>query len=482
MLSIKQLKTAKSSSTELLEKNLLLSAMPDTVLAQLMNTSIVPISADLADDQEDYLYEETAVLTKDTTESHSLHSGVLGETVDVLSKSVRVHLAVAKNVIVPKVDEMAGKLDAFIEATKVISPTAGFDIVSKTLPEIMSVELLTSEIDKFEDRTVLKPDIKVKLDGLEVEDIVKLMLTGSSTLDEKILELVSVVGEDTVKDLYYSFFTVEFTETIYSYSQIDSLNAYDKLNYSLVIYLLARKLVNDVQEAKDWNVDLNVYTKTLSQLVDYSGSLVHATSLNIARLIRTKQLIIRKTDGKKSVIVNGPVYQEWLKNGGKPEILLGVIVDGDVCTSVASIDKRSDEYLKIWNSYITFKSSELSNQLLRDVKDYLKSLYLEMCKERDAIETDYMDNNKFYKDNSSDALDAFILDLKTSDLNDTYAISLILIAKIRFYYTSAYSILSDMREAALINPDIAPREAALLAAINYVSDYISNQIATKSWV
>lgn len=482
MLSTKLLNIARSSGSEVLEKNLLLSAKPDTILSQLMNASIIPIYPDLADDQEDYLYEETVSLTTDTAESPSIHSGVLGEAVDVLSRSVSAHLSVAKNIIVPKVDEMSTKLDEFITANKVKDPASGFDIVPKTIPMVMSVDLLANEVDKFEGRSILDPDIKTRLNSLSIEEIIKLMLTGSSTLDEQVLELISVVGEDTVSDLYHSFFTTEPVDVVYSCSKLASLDAYDKLNYSLVIYLLARKLVNDVQEAKDWNVDLNVYTKALSQLVDYSGAMVHSAATNAARLIRTKQLIIRKGNDRKTIVVNGPVYEEWLKSGGKPEILLGVIVNDSTSTSVVSIDKEADSFLKVWNSYVSFKSSDLSNQLLRDVKDYIKSLYLEMAKDVCDLEKEYIDNNTSYLYNSLDRLNTLILDLKASDLTDTYALSLVIIAKIRFYYTSSYSILSDMREASIVNPDITPREAALLAAINYVSDYISDQISAKPWV
>lgn len=51
-----------------------------------------------------------------------------------------------------------------------------------------------------------------------------------------------------------------------------------------------------------------------------------------------------------------------------------------------------------------------------------------------------------------------------------------IITRSRFYFTDAEMVLSYMEQAAAINPSIQPSEAALLAVIEYVADYLADQM------
>jgi hypothetical protein len=61
-------------------------------------------------------------------------------------------------------------------------------------------------------------------------------------------------------------------------------------------------------------------------------------------------------------------------------------------------------------------------------------------------------------------------------------LALHIICQCRFYYTEAEFILSEIEEIGKQNPGIDVREAALIATINYLVDYLCDQITTDTQV
>jgi hypothetical protein len=66
--------------------------------------------------------------------------------------------------------------------------------------------------------------------------------------------------------------------------------------------------------------------------------------------------------------------------------------------------------------------------------------------------------------------------LKLHDLDLVAELALNLMARARFYFTAGYQILSGIEQATKLNPNLDPREAALVSAVNYVTDYLADQI------
>jgi hypothetical protein len=74
-------------------------------------------------------------------------------------------------------------------------------------------------------------------------------------------------------------------------------------------------------------------------------------------------------------------------------------------------------------------------------------------------------------------LESEIDKLSIKDMDDYIGVSLKAIAKCRFFYTSSYNILDDINKIGMVNQEVDVREAALLATINYITDYLTNQLS-----
>ena len=92
------------------------------------------------------------------------------------------------------------------------------------------------------------------------------------------------------------------------------------------------------------------------------------------------------------------------------------------------------------------------------------------------LEQEYSKDHVNFRAQVGERLKAEIEHLSHRIMEDLDHTALHLIAKTRFYFTSAYSILSEMDNVSKENADIDPREAGLLSVIKYLAEYFEAQI------
>ena len=69
--------------------------------------------------------------------------------------------------------------------------------------------------------------------------------------------------------------------------------------------------------------------------------------------------------------------------------------------------------------------------------------------------------------------------VKFTDMDCIDSVCCRLLTRARYYYTSAEKILSDIEAITKDKPQLPVKEAALFATINYVVDYVTDQIQKK---
>jgi hypothetical protein len=259
----------------------------------------------------------------------------------------------------------------------------------------------------------------------------------------------------------------------YNYNDVGALNGFAKADVALAILLFARKISSEIQPS---NMELSKYQSMCSQYVEYGSTLLIDALNKVNLAIRTKALIIEKNSFKLEVSVNGEVYPQWLQSGGTPEVILGALISEGSGFTQSLIDEKRDEYLRAWNSYCLFFRTREMNNSFTYAKNFIDNLFLTGLRSLHASEEEIAKTNSTFQENIIAKAKVYLESIKPDDLKDPYNIALILIAGIRFSYTSSYQILNDINEAGKINPNADVREAALLAVINYVSDFVADQI------
>lgn len=458
-------------TSELEALNVTLMARPGTVLGEL-----VRLSAPITTDESNVLMSVMQV-TADSVDDVSPHSLELNGIVDDLSKVVTSHIAFVRNDVKPLFVSFAETLKCQMESASANDPSSQFNIVKLYLPELLKDESFLDSLSVYEKRPVLTPSSKISFDVKTHEELVSMLTTGHDRTNKLLGEWLSNLPEDELEKVWYSFFCLNTNPNgigLYDYGVIGAMNYYQKASIGLLVYLFSKYLLVNV-DSKD-NVNLTTYKDVVTQLRDYAGSLIYSSIIPIAGLNKNKILVLSNNSAKKELLVNGDIYTEWLEAGGEPETLLGLIVSGERLSSTVMIDQKSQDLKRQWNSFCSYNSVYQENRKFDNFKSAVKLIFNNSLNESCKVEEDYKLKNPEYISTVKKLVDQEVDSFKISDMNDIETVALRIVAKCRFYYTGAFDILSDIINAARHNPDVDPREAALLATINYITDYLSDQI------
>jgi hypothetical protein len=473
---------ALSVAGELAEQGKVLAAKPNTPVHELVRFCSPGIDYKIENEDSvtgfGYFLENTTSNTIDENKSilSSNHSLELDGYVNDLSKLVTQHISLAKNVVKPLVVEYAEDLKNYLETHKAPSPSSKFEIIALKAPELLSDDSFLDSVNNYKQKSVLTPDNgkTLALENKSKEELISLCSTGRDRTDELVKLWLSRQSEEFLSDVWVSFFTkLTPVGKFYSYENINSLNAYEAADIALAIYLLSKKIYDDVQTSVD---SLQVYQTKVAQLRDYAGALLVFNINKIGLFEKAKTLVIEFSPVTYKAKVNGALYSEWIKTGGSAEVILGMLVSNSNVSSLTLIDQKSKDYVNSWNSYVMFHEANESNKMFDYFKDYLMISLDRSLNDLQDVEKDLFAKNNSFISTIKKLADKEIEQLRTSDIEDVYDVALKIIAKARFYYTSSYSILSDINEAGKKNPNVDVREAALLAAINYMGDYLAYQI------
>lgn len=473
MLRKSALFSVKALSESLQGKGIVLSTSTNSELSELVRMSAPVFNFNVNSDVP-MPYEEFANIISIGTQDESdcsEHTLQLNALTEQLGSLVTSHIFYAKNVVRPLVVKFAEALQQYKENSKGIDASTMFDVKVENLPEIMMDSSFLGTLEYYDGKSILVPSKSINLEMKSEEDIRAMMLTGSSRVDNLINEWLLTLPSTFASDIWTQFFVTGSG----SFNLTQSVYQYQAARESLAVLLLSNKLFAEVAAGR--NESLGSYKSVVDEYREWAGALLSVSLKKIATSIKVKQLVLAiQNDGKK-IVLNGIVYNEWLQEGGKPEIILGLATTGQFISQRSAIDEKAKEYESAWYSYCSYFKTIEANKVFQNFKDQLLHLFSVSYNEQDETEKEYLLKNPNVAQVSLDLFKAEVDSLKPNDMNDVFGLALCAIAKCRFGYTSAYQILNDINEVGKANPNIDVREAALLAAINYLSCYVANQIS-----
>lgn len=463
-------------------KGVIITPVAGTPLADLVNMTNNAVSVlnsgyveSMSPGEE--LSANAAMLEVATTGSGgtlSTHDRSIDCYVPELAKAVASHISFAKNIVAPVVLQMADEVKKTIDYTAPASSEFCISVVD--LPAPMQNNTFEESVSKYTGKTLFKPERDLTLGEQTAEGILELIKTGSKVNDADIEIWYAGISADIVMCVWnnvFRDFKVSSPSVVKDVVEIckDTTTGIDS---SLLIFLIARKLYDEVPD--NTGMTLAVYKDVVSQLRDYSGTMLGNEYIRYNASVRNGTLIINTSTTKKHINVNGAVYREWLKTGGSNEVILGMIVSNTPFYSCALIDKESARFLAAWNTYEQYSNTASRNNNFNKFKQALRICFANGFSNLTDVEKDLKEEkpDMFGKINEffTEELDK----IRTSDMLDIHSECLKLVCRSRFYYTDAEKILQGINDAVKMNPSINIRDAAAMATCEYVFDYVSDQM------
>jgi hypothetical protein len=492
MLHAETFEIVRGLSQSWSERQLTAVPQPNSVLAELVRVSTPPTTV-VIDRPTEYTDEQyiqgTAAdsvwATTGSMEMPSEHTRSMDAMIRDISAAVTAHISNARNIIMPLVVECAEGIIHQRQEHGSLDPARAFNVITMSIPDILKDDFFLDAIAQYRDRSPLTPDAALALPMMSADDLIEMLSTGESRTDGIITEWYHGIDPGLLLKIWTNFFTSSPVDTSVidgipshmlssSIGCMEGLNVYDQATVALLTYLLARHISMSVLES---NMTLAQYRKIVQQYQEYAGAVLAKCVKKMSLFNTSGQMVIDIDQARKTIRVNADVYSPWIAEGGSPEVILGLLVSGERVYQASLIDQKRDRYIAAWHSYYTFARSSESKQYLHSMHGYLKMTFGRMYEHLTELEEQYVATHPKAAAVISELAEHYIHSVSLKDLEDPYYVALHLIAGCRFHYTSGYEILADMHEAATVNPNIDPREAALLASITYISDYLAAQMS-----
>jgi hypothetical protein len=459
------------------KKGLQINPVPGTPLAELVRAtnSTVDVSCgtgNVLDNEFSSLLGCNIETLTSGGDIITTHDGIVDSFITDIATAVKQHISFAKNVVKPIVVDMAEKTIEFLKEQP--DPAAEMQVVVKSFPKPMTNAGFETSINKYDGVANITPDIQITGGEMTGAALLELMKTGSKDFDSDIGEWFVNYGEVNACLLWDNLFRKPGdvkTETVFGFDEIRTANSVDDF---LAIHLLARKLYDEVPE--NIAMENKVFKNAVAQYRDWSGAALFAHYAKYNSSIKLKTLVVGLDDRAKKITVNEPVYKAWLETGGNNEVLLGLLISGQLVFAQSLIDDRKEEFLSKWNTYLAFKRTASKNQVFNQFKDVLTIVFADEMKSFREEEQEFVNSNPDYTTSVTRKFKEQIDSLIFKDMEDVYSTCLKLVCRARFFYTDAEDILVGINEAVAANPKIDIREAALLSTIEYVCDYVCNQL------
>ena len=487
MISQEIAQSAIQIAEEFDRRGLRIVTHPDAPLATLVAASSVALvaSQSVATPAEDLnrAYEPAAAaiaadssIASVISPDSSVHDQELDAAVTDIAEAVSSHLSFAKNTVKPLVKELATSVAAALAAYPE-SATFNPSVVKIDLPQPMLNPAMEEAISEYRENTYVPVTMHMNLPPQDAASVIENLKTGSASADGDIAVWVGKLGEDFFRKVWSTIFTNEIVETVVNFDTLvaDKLNGSD---YALAVYLLSKRLMDS--PPADSGYSLPQYRKEMGELLEQSAIRLSHAYEKRALDIKTQLLILSYTN--ENVYVVAPVYEDWMAAGGNNAVLFGNILSDRPALFVPALAEKSVEYLDMWERQNRMLTTTVVNRRFVEAKSTLKFKAQELIANNiEACFGGYASEQvlTFHTPEvvlAVEKISSYVDALEQEDLKDIWKVCTELVAKNIFYYTDSYKILLGIEQACKDNPGIDVSEAALLSTIEYVTDYVADQL------
>lgn len=469
----KTIKTAIPYAQELEQSRIALGLPNSSHLAMMVSNSLFSSpDAEVPVSQFVQTVQNVTIVEGGVTE----HERASEQLVNELVPLVQNHISIARQIGALSKD-FAETVQKYVNATPSEDPTGNFNIVKDELGDLFDE---SSVLGDLENATTPKSFIgsMIASGPRDFETLLGYVTTGRAKIDQAIQSTIAQHDKNFLENIWYGLFNTGMGQTSpYTLNNLGYIPSGERLAVTYLGYLMAQRLYSEVSD--DAVGALNVYQRNCADLRDHLLSLAGVALRERHNQITNKVVVLSFNPATRTVVVNGPIYREWLEQGGSPDTVLGCLLSDAGSYTADQLNNKQTTYINQWTSYCAFHNAEYDVRRVR----FLRSIYMialtESMTDIQPYEEAYRKENpgfaEFVLNEAQKMLDRSSLD----SLCEIETVALNLIAGIRFSYTPAKMILESIDRTMKSTPNVDVREAALVAACGYIAQYLLTQITVS---
>ena len=489
MISIEIAQAAIEVAEEFDKRGLRLKARSDGPIEQLGSTSTLQFAipkniVQSADELNAPYTPSPEVIAAESSypsvidPNKSVHDLELDSLIVTISDAVSQHFSFAKNTVRPLVKTLAGEIQRRMAAYPSVAsfnPT----LTKWDLPLPLLGESFKEAIFEYKDTAFGELHRRtVALPSIDTATALELVKTGSGSVDEEITIWLATKPADYLSDIFNIVFAAnDVGQSTASFETLVNTPR-SGVDAALAIYLFASKLLDNPPEGVA--MGLAEYRIQMGDIVQQAALRLSYAYAKRELDISTKLIILKP--GTDEVVVFTPVYDEWVAAGGNNAIIFGTICTDRPALFAPALDESAAESLKVWEQQNRFLTVVQANKRFVNMKaailheaEELIATHMPECF-GGLVMNGAIDFKTPEVVQAVLKIEEYVGELDENSLKDVWTISTELVAKNIFYYTDAYKILMGIDAAFQENPDIDVSEAALISLVEYVTDYVADQL------
>lgn len=402
-----------------------------------------------------------------------IHDDRKAELVEMARAAITSNLSIARNIVTPKIRQVVEEVNSYVDSQQQatlnlmsIEPLFYSPIWDTEIPE----SLCGRHTNQFQTDLPLKPL------GLPVpSDWAPLLTTGIPSYDGELAKWASGLDGAFLTELWEEVFGLRTSQTLFATlsSKIGSdVGTYGRLDAPLVVFLAARHLIENLPASV--NLDLSAYRVYMSELVARAGQAVINTVQRRQTDLRNGLIIVSvPRTGSGAVYVLGDNYNAFLENGGSAEAVLGAAYTRQ--TAGVVVQPNPDEVKRLEESWAAahalLKQQALANRRTSIINGLRQAVTRLIVDTPDEELAPNVPREVFTR-----LLNERLAALTIIRQEDLWILSRGLVCQVLYAHTEVERILCHIDDAGADNPGLAPREAALLATIAYVAEWVVEQV------
>jgi hypothetical protein len=397
------------------------------------------------------------------------HDVALNEIAEVAIPAVTGHIQFARSTVRPVIEDLVERVMKSLGEDK-IELALGAEVIVQESPAPLTNGAFDTMVRKFEGVPYAPPVLGMRCPDQTIDEIKELMKTGSGSVDKDIEAWLAAEGGSWLMELWENVFQIKPREAGYSGRRTFDEWTADKacgVDFSLAIFLLARKLFDSPLEGTVMN--LNEHERLVADYRDQSAAALCRFVDQLDRNRKNGILVVGLSRLKTTV--DAEVYREWIEKGGENEVLFGNSLRTMPFTSVTDIEAAAAALKGAWDQHAALEDTVRRNRQF----DRTRELFFHHFRAQLAEATE---DGQADLGNSEQVLERFrqgLTAVREDDLDCLYTLATKLVCDARFPDKAAYTILMGIDRNVKQNPHLELREAATLAIVEYVCDWLSEQ-------
>jgi len=395
-----------------------------------------------------------------------LHDEIMESAVKVISDAVTAGLHLAKNVVNPLIKQVMADTQAHMDSAEsaALAPLTVVPLFYKPIWDSVSL------ID-FVGRFAQTPYKSVPLQPLqtEVPDLKSTAMTGAGHFDSEIAEFIDSLDPARVEHAWLCVFGPNPQPDIQDVLKVDATTC----DIAILVYLFANRLQEDVPTGV--NMDLADWRLYTAEIRAQAGRTICRVLEKREQARARKVLVLDAPRGEAprgEVLVNGEVYNVWLKEGGSPEILFGSLYSTKE-TDAQTLMAKADYFKGIWSHANSMITAAAANKRYSAMIAGLRAAMTKVINEtpEDQLPVARADLHSRLAERLTHA--------KQKDLENLWHLCRKAVCRVIYPHTDAEKILLAIDVAGQQHPDMDVREIALLGTMDYIATWLCKLVMVQ---